>query len=214
MRMPKIIPTDQLDAGFVALMARAGMPTARPKIDAQRGRGPAPRVLNLPDGRTVRLRTNQKPAVMSLAASGEADAELPFETEDFLGAAFPTPDGIAGYMVPSVRAAGDIKANHEAWLAESPTHARDNKTRLIYFDGDQTRIGHGYADKWHEFSLGVINLHEIARGGEPQPASLSRFDRARRELIEAAAEEFSVPVARIQLRLGIVGASSELILPL
>jgi hypothetical protein len=213
MPRPNNIPEDRLIAAFMKLMAQAGMPVERVEV-ATRRRGRTPRIFRLADGRTMRVRTNNKPVTINLAESGRADAVLPFEPQDFLGAVLPgeAPNTAVAYLIPSARAAIDIKRDHAAWL-EDPSHARDNRVRTTTFTGDPREPGFGYGDKWREFCLGSISLDTPMNPDGPIVA-LSRLQRAHRELLEAAAEEFSVPIDRLNVRLGVVGSSSEMILPL
>jgi hypothetical protein len=123
-------------------------------------RGPIPAVFSLPNGKTVRLRTNNKPAVMTKAESGAADASLPFESEDYLGVVFPAerPNVVVGYLVPSPVAAAAYRDIHARWLAADPGHSRDNETRVIRFDRIPGALNDGYANKWAEYCLGEIEL--------------------------------------------------------
>ncbi|SRR6266540_3760286 len=144
------IPNERLDQAFVALMARAGKPVER--IYPRSGRvGRSDKVYRLPNGQTVRGRTNNRPAVMVKTDSGAVEARLAFEGEDFLGIAFPTGrNTVTGYLVPTKVAAKIIRARYQAWLADL-SHSRECLTRVLRFVDEQPNF-------WSEYCLGEISL--------------------------------------------------------
>jgi hypothetical protein len=141
-------------------MAQTGRPIERVARPADR-RGPAVEVYRLPNGQTLRLRTNNKPALMAKTDSGAVEARLPFETEDYVGIAFPAerPNFVVGYLVPAEVVVRAMRDNHREWLASDDEHSDDNQTRVLRFDGDARSLGHGYASRWSEFHLGEIELN-------------------------------------------------------
>ena len=93
------IPREKLHRAFVALMAREGQAIERIERPAAADRrGPKPALFALPNGKTIRLRTNNKPAVMTKAENGAVNAPMRFESEDYLGAIFP-PSGPTRWLV-------------------------------------------------------------------------------------------------------------------
>jgi hypothetical protein len=62
-------------------------------LDGQPTRGPAKEVYRV-DGKTFRLRTNNKPCLMAKAESSDVDAPLPFESEDLVGHCLPGTIGL------------------------------------------------------------------------------------------------------------------------
>lgn len=152
------ISNEKMRQAFAGLMARTGRPIERLARTSDR-RGPTVEVYRLPSGQTLRLRTNNKPALMARAASGAADARLPFETEDFVGIAFPAerPNLVVGYLVPTEIVVQAMHDNQREWLANGD-HGHDNETRVLRFDGDARSLGNGYANRWSEYRLGEIEL--------------------------------------------------------
>lgn len=153
------IPNVKLRQAFLSLMDRTGQPVQR-VIDDQPSRGPAKEVYRLPDGKTVRLRTNNKPALMVKVQDGTVDVPLPFEGEDFVGIAFPTGlDVVVGYLVPTAVVTNAIRAAHRKWLADE-THSPDNDTRVLRFDGNTDLLWFGYAQRWPQYQVGEIKIGE------------------------------------------------------
>jgi hypothetical protein len=151
------MPNTHLREAFRTLMARAGKPIQRITSTTER-RGPTPEVYRLNDGRTVRLRTNARQALMAKTATGDVSADLPWEEEDFVGVAFPgeRPNSVRGYLIPSTVVSRDVRDAHSQWLASGGSI--ENRTRVIHFDGDPAKLGWGYAHRYSEYSLGEIDL--------------------------------------------------------
>jgi hypothetical protein len=195
--MSKVANT-KLDRAFIALMAAAGKPVEA--VARQAGqRGPAPKVFRIQSsGQTVRLRTNNQPSVMAKVASGKWNAALPWEGEDYLGVCFPLPGDrpgmVVGFLVPSAIAARDVKERQKRWLAADRSHNRDNKTRVIHFDGDESVDGHGYAGRWVEYRLGEIHIDDL-----PAPAAGDVRARALAEARRSLAAAFDVSEQAVRI---------------
>jgi hypothetical protein len=179
-------------------MANAGKPAA--PVAGQPGqRGPAPKVFQIQNsGQTVRLRTNNRQAVMAKVASGAWDATLPFESEDFLGVAFPgdEPNTVVGYLVPSAIAARDFKERQRRWLDGDPSRDRDNKARVLHFDGDEGVDGYGFASVWAQYCLGEISVDALPAPAAPRPDTRAQaLAEARRNL----AAVFQVPEHAVRI---------------
>jgi hypothetical protein len=191
------IPTKKLEQAFLALMSLAGKPTE--PLGRQPGqRGPAPKAYRLQSGQTVRLRTNNRQAVIAKVESGAWDAPMPFESEDFLGVAFPgqRPNTVVGYLVPSAVAEREFKERQRGWLDEDPSHDRDNQMRELRFDGDEGVDGYGYSRRWAEYCLGEISLDALPAPAAPTPdARAQALAEARRNL----AAVFQVPEQAVRI---------------
>lgn len=165
---------------FLNLMGQTGRPLERVVAD-QPTRGPAKEVYRVPDGKTVRLRTNNMPALMVKVDDGTVDVPLPFENEDFVGIAFPAEqqDTVVGYLVPTAVATKAIRAMHRKWLADE-TRSRDNKTRVVRFDGNTDLPWRGYAQRWAQYRIGEIEI-----GKQPVASALDLEIAASRKRIAA-----------------------------
>ena len=165
---------------FLNLMGQTGRPLERVVAD-QPTRGPAKEVYRVPDGKTVRLRTNNMPALMVKVDDGTVDVPLPFENEDFVGIAFPAEqqDTVVGYLVPTAVATKAIRAMHRKWLADE-TRSRDNKTRVVRFDGNTDLPWRGYAQRWAQYRIGEIEI-----GKQPVSSALDLEIAASRKRIAA-----------------------------
>jgi hypothetical protein len=187
MPAPSAIPTVTLRKAFISLMDQTGRPLLRVD-ERQRSRGPAKEVYALPDGKTLRLRTNNMPALMVRVEDGSVDVPLPFENEDFVGIAFPAinkTDTVIGYLVPTAVAAEAIRTAHRKWLAAKKSRSRDNNTRVLKFSGDTDLPWLGYAKRWEEYCIGEIKI-----GDHPVAAAVNALDleiaNARRRIAAVA----------------------------
>jgi hypothetical protein len=162
---------------FETLMARNG----RPVTAINRGGRGSPQEYRMSDGATTRLRTNQRPALMSRPANEKSgvvqpvDAPLTFEANDYVGVIFPHPDrpGIAiAYLVPSKVAAAEMKRNQKAWMDADPNHDRDNRAFVIRFDNPPSDFPNNldYANKWSKYRVGEIALEPVTVALEPVAA--------------------------------------------
>jgi hypothetical protein len=96
------IPNVKLRQAFLSLVEQKFGQQPQRVVADQPTRGPARQVYSV-DGKTLRLRTNNKPCLMAKVESGDVDAPLPFEGQDLVGITFPADrDGfVVGYLVPS-----------------------------------------------------------------------------------------------------------------
>jgi hypothetical protein len=190
-----LVPTQMLRLAFLEMMkAEKGAPERISETVE---------VYKLPSGETFRLRTNNKPALMAKVASGDVNARLPFESEDYVGIAIPvTDDGIIEcYLVPSAVAAKAMKDNHRKWLAADNSHARDNQHRLIRFDGNPNDSGHGFAQHWHQYMIGKTSLDVLPH--DDTLVSLASANSGLSEKIAACKKEIAeaahVPVSAVSI---------------
>jgi hypothetical protein len=194
--MPRIYETGVLREAGKDALASAGMPIElvpkghvanqlyRIKADARRNAG-----------KLVRLRTNNKWALMDYATGTEwADPIKHVEEADFVCDVCVNPkSGIEVYFVPADRVAADLKAGHKA-LIERRGRPSDSDVRILKFSNDPTRLWHGYSDKYAQFKLG--------RTSAPA-ASPSRLSMLGGDVIERAqrmvADAFGVPVSAVRI---------------
>jgi len=127
----------ELLLAFERLMARTGKPVTPVHRNRDR-RGPPEQVYKLPNGKTVRVRTNSKaPILMSKPIGYKKDHERPldapltFEQDDYVAAVFPSPNrpGYAtAYLIPSDVAGSVMRADMAKWMDADPSHDRSNRT--------------------------------------------------------------------------------------
>jgi hypothetical protein len=155
------IPNVKLRQAFLGLVEQKFGEQPQRVIAGQPTRGPAKEIYRV-DGKTFRLRTNNKPCLMAKVASSDVDAPLPFEGEDLVGIAFPAErDGfVVGYLVPSTVAVKAMRDAHRKWLASEERRERsgDNQTRVLRFDGDTDLLWFGYAKRWAKYNIGEIEI--------------------------------------------------------
>ena len=183
MTTPGTLSNVTMRQAFFNLMNQTGRPLQRVVAD-QPSRGPAKEIYSLPDGKTVRLRTNNMPALMVKVDDGTVDVPLPFEHEDFVGIAFPTAEQqntVVAYLVPTAVATKAIRAMHRKWLADE-AHSRNNKTRVLRFDGGTDQPWRGYAQRWAQYRIGEIEI-----GNQPVASPLDQEIANSRRRIAALA---------------------------
>ena len=151
------IPNDVLLKAGLELMRRNGKPlTKRPS----RGRA---MLYDMPNGKTVRVRTCNDHVLLAAADDPSSSAPLNIEGTDSLLVVMPevarTHGGIIGYLVPTKEAVKQIRKSHLAWLSSNPKTKGNNTRRTIWFDeygptvnGAEKYAG-GYAVKWKEYRL-------------------------------------------------------------
>lgn len=187
-----LVPTLTLRRAFLEMLRQVDRPAEHI--------GDTEEIYKLPDGKTFRLRTNNMPALMAKVANGTTEARLPFESEDFVGVAFPAigkPDTIVCYLVPSIVAAKAIRAAHKKWLGEKKTHSRDNTHRHVRFDGRPDHPTRGYAEVWQKYLIGEIGLDVL-----PPEAMEINSNELTREIMFAKkhlAEVAGVPVNAVSI---------------
>jgi hypothetical protein len=138
---------NELEQAGLELMRRHGKPlTKREKP----GRG-GPKVYDLPDGQTVRVRTCDRRALITRSATPDADGPLDIEGTDWLLVVIPVGKRASGkveaYLVPSGEAAEAVQGEHERWLKSDPRRTKgQNRTPVLRFNEEVTR-------KWERYRL-------------------------------------------------------------
>jgi len=179
------VPNVKLRQAFLDLVEQKfGQPPQR-VMAGRPTRGPAKEVYRV-DGKTFRLRTNNKPCLMAKVENADADAPLPFEGEDLVGIAFPAEHNgiVVGYLVPATVAAKAMRDAHCKWLASEARRERsgDNQTRVLRFDGDTALLWFGYAKRWAKYKIGEIEID-----AQPVASALDlEIANARRRIAAAA----------------------------
>jgi hypothetical protein len=141
-------------------MARAGTPLER--LQGVTGhRGPLREIYRLPDGRTLRLRTNRSRVLMT-GAVGEnryhIDAPMNLEGQDFVGIAMPAqrPGWVDCYQIPTDVAISALHTAHATWVQAHPNTPEQSAVRVVSFDGDPQRPGEGFAVKWAQYLIASV----------------------------------------------------------
>ena len=179
---------------FQTLLARTGRPVTAVAQQAARGR--PKQLYQLGDGRTILVRTNEQPALMTRQANEGGrvmpiDAPLAFEPYDFVAAVHrhpDHPDRAVVYLIPSHVAATEMKRLQKAWIEADSSHDRDNRIFLIRFDDAPARGGwhhhYGYGAKWAEYRIGDVEL-------APTPQPLEETGETPEQLIERHRQEIA-----------------------
>src|SRR5262249_40368260 len=121
------IRTEHLRSALMTLMEREGTPLARVS-----GRHGLAKVYRIPNGKTVLVRTNHKPAIMTVAASGVADAHIAFEDVDHVAIAFPGErrNSVVAYLIPAHEAVRHVREKHAKWLERQPGGVSTSRVRV------------------------------------------------------------------------------------
>ncbi len=110
----------------------------------------------MPDGRSVRIRTSNDPILVVAAESSEMDARLNIEGTDLLLITMPekprTPGPVKSFLVPADIAVNAVRDSHKKWLSTNPNTKGDNRTWNLWFDNTGRPSG-GYAEKWSTYLL-------------------------------------------------------------
>jgi hypothetical protein len=123
-------------------------------------KGPVGELYKLANGKTVRPRTNSLRELFDTTRGGpkekDASAKLCIEQDDFVGVGIPAAngDGTDVYLVPSARAAADLKSGHRFWLKHSESGGPTNM-RVIRFNDDMDKTYAGFAIRYAEFLIGT-----------------------------------------------------------
>lgn len=179
---------EELRNAFLDRMGSAGMPLER-VIDGHGGNQLYRITAGDRAGKRVRLRTNRKPAVMSLASGVDWADPIALETgaQDFVGIVCVTKDGtIDTYLVPTHRVVADMREEHRAAVQARGGHS-GSKVRILYFD-ERQRNGvrqHSYAERYAEFRVEPV---ESQLAGESQPAAVTTEDALLQELHDDVVE--------------------------
>jgi hypothetical protein len=183
-KMSNNLNTVMLRQLFRDLMSQTGRPLERLQGVSGR-RGPVKEIYRMPNGQTVRLRTNRKRTLMTKADGPGSDDVLNFEgQQDFIGLVIPGPrDSVECFLVPSDVAVEALRASHREWLSSHPGSTSD--VRAIHFDGDAEIAWEGFSEKWASYRLAAAtpatrsNLEQViadsrraiaAAAGKPESA--------------------------------------------
>jgi hypothetical protein len=172
--------TRALRKAFLQAMERAGQPLERLRGVMGR-RGPVREIFRMENGKTVRVRTNNKRALISSADGPRAEDIMNFEgQQDFVGISIPGSRGsVECYLVPSEVAVSALRSQQEQWLAVRPNSPSD--VRAIRFDGDPQLPREGFAEKWAQYRLPTAT--------HPAPSNLEQLIADARRAIAAAAKK-------------------------
>jgi len=144
--------TRMLRQAFRDAMSRAGQPVKRVRgvVDS---RGRMIEVYRTPRGQTVRLMTNRRPALMTVAEGFGIQDAINFEGEQgFIGIAVPTANGsVECFLVPTDEAVERLRSAYRSWLAAHPDSASD--VRAVRFDGNSQLAWERFSEKWARFRL-------------------------------------------------------------
>jgi hypothetical protein len=151
--MPKFSVTERRLA-FLERMTLVGKPL-EPAPGTIGHRGPLLAIYKITTtGQTVRLRTNDKPALISVGVGLDPetpDAPINVEGQDFVGVVIPasrrkSETKLHYYLVPTTEVVECMRAAYQHT-------GRRNKFRRILFDGDPNNPGEGFAQKWEQYRL-------------------------------------------------------------
>jgi|SRR5271165_179353 len=153
------VSNDALLAAGLDLMRQNGHPLT--KVESF-GRA---MMYQLPDGKSVRVRTCNDHILIVLASKASKNAKLNIEGTDFLLIVMPeierTPGKVIAYLVPTKVAVEASRSSHQTWLDSDPNTKGDNKTWNLWFrtDGPKDRT---YSTKWAEYRLkGEASTHTL-----------------------------------------------------
>jgi hypothetical protein len=144
--------TKLLRQAFRDAMSRTGQPLKRMHgLFASNGR--MTQIYQTPSGQSVRLRTNRRRALMTVADGFAAVDVMDCEgQQDFIGIAIPGPIGsVECFLVPTHEAIERLRSAHQSWLAQHPGSA--SVARVVRFDGDPQLAWEGFSEKWARFRL-------------------------------------------------------------
>jgi hypothetical protein len=163
--------TRMLRQAFLEAAAAAGFQLTR--LQGVVGhRGPVREIYVMPDGRTVRLRTNRKRGLITSSDGTSPENQMNLEgQQDFIGIAIPGPRGNRGtaqfYLVPTEVAVAALREAHREWIARNGT-GMTSYVRSIWFDGEADLPWKGFATKWEQYRLTAVT----SRGPEQPDASV------------------------------------------
>jgi hypothetical protein len=174
------VNTEQVRRAFLVLMQKDGKPLERVSGNHH---GLA-QVYRMPSGKTVRLYCNDQGAVMMTPATpGDNKAKFKFESEDYLGIAFPGEDGktVVGYLVPSREAGKRVRDEYARQLEKKPD-TKLSKMRILNFSGSHDRPRYGFQSVWSKYRVGELEV-----GAVPERSAVAEVTaRCRREIAAAA----------------------------
>jgi|SRR5580700_5489139 hypothetical protein len=184
------VSNDALLAAGLDLMGRNGHPLT--KVESF-GRA---MMYQLPDGKSVRVRTCNDHILIVLASKASKNAKLNIEGTDFLLIVMPeierTPGKVIGYLVPTKVAVEASRSSHQTWLDKRPNTKGDNKTWNLWFrtDGPKDRT---YSTKWAEYRLkGEAYTHTLTGNtGDALAVTVSGSDGSVKAEVEMARQRIS-----------------------
>ena len=147
--------TSMLRQAFRDAMSRGGHPVKRVYRVAGSNAGTS-QIYRTQSGQTLRLRTNRRRALTTVAEGFATDDVMHCEgRQDFIGIAIPGPRGsVECFLVPTDEAIERLRCAHRSWLAQHP--GSPSKVRVIRFDGDPHLAWEGFAEKWAQFRLPAV----------------------------------------------------------
>jgi hypothetical protein len=165
------VSNDALLAAGLDLMRQNGQPLT--KVESF-GRA---MMYQLPDGKSVRVRTCNDHILIVLASKASKNAKLNIEGTDFLLIVMPeierTPGKVIAYLVPTKVAVEASRSSHQTWLDKGPNTKGDNKTWNLWFrtDGPKDRT---YSTKWAEYRLkGEAYTHTLNAGNTVEAVAVT-----------------------------------------
>jgi hypothetical protein len=172
-------------------MVRAGMPLER--VRGVKGRERAiTHLYHMPNGQTVRLRTNTKArAVMSKADGFDANDAIHIEgQQDFLLVAVPGPDDTVDCaLLPSEQTIAYLREAHRDWQEIQTNGRGKSDVRIIHFDEKPQRQGHSFG--W------FFEQHRIKPAADAPAAPLSARLHPNRVELERAVTKAKREIAPI-----------------
>lgn len=148
----KVSTASLVNAGLVA-MERIGKPLS--KLPS---RGNA-KLYNLPCGKTVRMRTCNRHALLVNAKHPNPNAKLDIEGTDWLLVVMPEQERTEGknivYLVPSLEAVAETRRANRQWLATKPATEGHNTAWTLEFRDHP--VHDNYAIKWAEYRIDKCN---------------------------------------------------------
>jgi hypothetical protein len=122
-------------------------------------------IFDLPDGRTVRLRTSSHRCLQITTTSPDMDnAKLDIEGADLLlfGATETKHEtsAVEAYLVPTHVAATAVRSAHKAWLAAGAASKGSNSKPAIWFD-KALPTSDMFSEKWAKYRIGRLTFQEV-----------------------------------------------------
>jgi hypothetical protein len=179
-RPARLVPSWQ-----VSFLSQTGRPLERFQGVTGR-RGPVKEIYRMTNGQTVRLRTNRKRALMTVADGPNPNDALNFEgQQDFIGLAIPGQRGsVESFLVPSDVAVEALRKAHRERLANGHTGSTSDVRAIQLRRRCATGLG-GISHKWAPYRLAAAtpttrsNLEQViadsrraiaAAAGKPESA--------------------------------------------
>ena len=117
------------------------------------------------NGETVRVRTSNDHALVTVASKPTENAHLNIEGTDWLLIVMPkierTTGKVIGYLVPTKEAVKEVRKSHKDWLSSEPNTKGENTTWILRLGQDGSE-SNGCAIKWKKYRLeGSVTSTEI-----------------------------------------------------